>query len=283
MTASRCTTSSRTTTSTTRRTARTTRTAIRTICRGTTAPKGPTDDAEIIALRNRQKRNLLATLLLAQGTPMLLAGDEFGRTQQGNNNAYAQDNAISWVDWNITEDGAALIEFVRRVIALRQAFPILRRSRFVTGEYNAELDVKDVRWLTPSATDIEGEQWQDTNARCFGMLLDGRAQATGIKRPSMDATVLLVLNAYHDVVKFTLPEVVGGQTWRCLLDTNVPDRTGTPRFQSGDEYEVTGRSLLLFALQPDSAHSVALTRAREALRQVAETPVQSVLAEEPAQ
>ena len=283
MTASRCTTSSRTTTSTTRRTARTTRTAIPTICRGTTAPRGRPTMPEIIALRNRQKRNLLATLLLAQGTPMLLAGDEFGRTQQGNNNAYAQDNEISWVDWNITEDGAALIEFVRRVIALRQAFPILRRSRFLTGEYNAELDVKDVRWLTPSATDIEAEQWQDTNARCFGMLLDGRAQATGIKRPSMDATVLLVLNAYHDVVKFKLPEVVGGQTWRCLLDTNAPDRTETPRFQSGDEYEVTGRSLLLFALQPDSVHSVALTRAREALRQVAETPVQSVLAEEPAQ
>ena len=245
--------------------------------------EGPTDDAEIMALRNRQKRNLLATLLLAQGTPMLLAGDEFGRTQQGNNNAYAQDNPISWMDWNIGEDGAALIEFVRRLIALRQAFPILRRSRFLTGEYNADLDVKDVRWLTPSATDIEPEQWQDGNARCFGMLMDGRAQATGIKRPSMDATVLLVLNAYHDVVKFKLPEGVGGQTWRCLLDTNAPDRTATPRFPSGDEYEVTGRSLLLFALQPDSAQSVALIRAREALRQVAETPVQSVLAEEPAQ
>ena len=186
------------------------------------------------------------------------------------------------MDWNIGEDGAALIEFVRRLIALRQAFPILRRSRFLTGEYNEDLDVKDVRWLTPSATEIEPEQWQDANARCFGMLLDGRAQATGIKRPAMDATVLLVLNAHHDVVKFTLPEVVGGQTWRCLLDTNAPDRTATPRFPSGDEYEVTGRSLLLFALQPDSAPSVALTRAREALRQVAETPVQAVLAEEPA-
>jgi isoamylase len=115
------------------------------------------------------------------------------------------------------------------------------------------------------------------------MLLDGRAQATGIKRPSMDATVLLVLNAYHDVVRFRLPDVVGGQTWRCLLDTNAPDRTATPRFASGDEYEVTGRSLLLFALQPDSARSVALTRAREALRQVAETPVPAVLAEEPVQ
>ena len=177
----------------------------------------------------------------------------------GQQQRLCQDNEISWVDWDIGEDGAALAEFVRRVIALRQAFPILRRSRFLTGEYNADLDVKDVRWLTPAATDIEAEQWHDANARCFGMLMDGRAQATGIKRPSMDATVLLVLNAYHDVVKFTLPEVVGGQTWRCLLDTNVPDRTETPRFLSGDEYEVTGRSLLLFALQPDSAHSVVLT------------------------
>jgi glycogen operon protein len=244
--------------------------------------EGPTEDPDIVALRNRQMRNLLATLLLSQGTPMLLAGDEFSRTQQGNNNAYAQDNPISWIDWNTTEDGATLIEFVRRVIALRQAFPILHRSRFLTGEYNADLDAKDVRWLTPAATDMEPEQWQDANARCFGMLMDGRAQATGIKWPSMDATVLLVLNAYHDVVKFRLPDVAGGQTWRCLLDTNAPDRVATPPFASGDEYDVTGRSLLLFALQPDSATSIALTRAREALRQVAATPVQSTLAEEPA-
>ena len=147
--------------------------------------EGPTDDPEIIALRNRQKRNLLATLLLAQGTPMLLAGDEFGRTQQGNNNAYAQDNEISWVDWNIGEDGAALIEFVRRVIALRQAFPILRRSRFLTGEYNAELDVKDVRWLTPSATDIEAEQWQD--AQCALLRhADGRARAGDRDQAAID-------------------------------------------------------------------------------------------------
>jgi glycogen operon protein len=245
--------------------------------------EGPTDDSEIQALRNRQKRNLLATLLLAQGTPMMLAGDEFGRTQQGNNNAYAQDNPISWVDWNIPEDGAALIEFARRVIALRNAFPILRRSRFLTGEYNADLDARDVRWLTPVATDMEPEQWQDSNARCFGMLMDGRAQATGIKRPSMDATVLLVLNAYHDVVKFKLPEVVGGQTWRCLLDTNLPERIETPRFPAGDDYEVTGRSLLLFALQPDNARSVALTRARAAIRQMTAAPLPVVMAEEPAQ
>jgi glycogen operon protein len=239
--------------------------------------EGPTDDPEIIALRCRQMRNLLGTLLLSQGTPMLLAGDEFARTQKGNNNAYAQDNEISWIDWHIGEDGAAMIDFVRRVIAIRQAFPILRRSRFLTGEYNPDLDVKDVRWLTPSATDMDSEQWNDPNARCFGMLLDGRAQATGIKRPSMDATVLIVLNAYHDSVKFKLPEVVGGHVWRCLLDTNAPDRIGPPRFQSGEEYEVTGRSLLLFALQPESVRSVALSRARAALRQVAETPAPVLL------
>jgi isoamylase len=247
--------------------------------------EGPTEDVDTVELRNRQKRNLLATLLLAQGTPMLLAGDEFGRTQNGNNNAYAQDNDISWLDWNIGDDGTAQIEFVRRVIALRHAFAILRRSRFLTGEFNAELDVNDVRWLTPSSTDIEPEQWQDANARCFGMLMDGRAQATGIRRPSMDATALLVLNAYHDVVKFKLPEVVGGHTWRCLLDTNLPERTEAPRFSSGDEYEVTGRSVLLFALQPESRRSVALIRARAALRQLSETPVPAPvsLVDEPAE
>ncbi len=249
---------------------------------GTMVRKAKLTTPEIKALRCRQMRNLLSTLLLSQGTPMLLAGDELGRTQNGNNNAYAQDNEISWLDWNISDSGADLIDFVRRLIALRSAFPILRRSRFLTGEYNAELEVKDVRWLTPAASDMDEEQWRDGNARCFGMLIDGRAQATGIKRPSLDATVLLVLNAHHDVVNFKLPEIVGGHAWRCLLDTNVPDLTAAPRISSGNDYQITGRSLVLFALQPDNTQSVALTRAREALRQVAERPIPELLAEEPA-
>ena len=233
--------------------------------------EGPTDDPEINALRDRQKRNLLATLLLAQGTPMLLAGDEFGRTQQGNNNAYCQDNEISWIDWDIGEGGLELAEFVRKLIALRKSFPILRRSRFLTGEYNADLDVKDVRWLTPDATDIE--DWHDGNARCFGMLIDGRAQATGIKRPAMDATALLVLNAHHDVVNFRLPEVVGGIVWRCLLDTNAPEIEGQKMFRSGDEYAVTGRSFLLLVLEPETGRSIGLRRALEAFRHMAEQPI----------
>jgi glycogen operon protein len=216
---------------------------------------------------------MLATLLLSQGTPMLLAGDEFGRTQQGNNNAYCQDNEISWVNWDFGEREVALAEFVRKAIALRQSFPILRRSRFLTGEYNQDLDVKDVRWLTPAATDMDEEQWGDPNARCFGMLMDGRAQASGIKRPAMDATALLVLNAHHDVVSFKLPDVVGGTVWRCLLDTNLPEDDGRESHETGDEYLVTGRSVALFVLVPESQRSVGLRRAREAFRQMAEQPI----------
>jgi glycogen operon protein len=233
--------------------------------------EGPTEDPELCALRDRQKRNLLATLLLAQGTPMLLAGDEFGRTQQGNNNAYCQDDEISWVNWDVGEDALELAEFARKLIALRKSFPILRRSRFLTEQYNAELDVKDVRWLTPGAIDIE--DWHDANARCFGMLIDGRARASGIKRPAMDATALLVLNAHHDVVNFRLPQVVGGNIWRCLVDTNAPEVEGQKRFRSGDDYAVTGRSFLLLVLEPEAERSIGLRRALEAFRHMAEQPI----------
>ncbi|MBV8459210.1 MAG: glycogen debranching protein GlgX, partial [Acetobacteraceae bacterium] len=247
--------------------------------------EGPTDDPDVLELRDKQKRNLLATLLLSQGTPMVLAGDEFGRTQQGNNNAYCQDNEISWVDWEIDEYGRALIDFVRRLIGIRGAMAILRRNRFLTGEYNPDLDVSDVRWLTPAGTDMTGEQWGDGNARCLGMLLDGRAQATGIKRPSLDATALLVLNAHEDVVNFKLPEVVGGRTWRRLIDSSAPQTDGSPEFEVGDEYGVEGRAVALFVLEPEHrAPSVALRRVRQALRQVAETPAAVPMAEaEPAQ
>ncbi|WOD15783.1 glycogen debranching protein GlgX [Paraburkholderia kirstenboschensis] len=215
--------------------------------------EGPTDDIEIRQQRERQKRNLLATLLLSQGTPMVLAGDEFGRTQKGNNNAYCQDNEISWVDWEgIDDDGRALTEFVRNLTTLRHRLPVLRRSRFLTGEYNEALDVTDARWLSPDGTDLTPEQWADPLMRCFGLVIDGRAQASGIRRPASDATLLLVLNAHHDVVNFTLPEVAEGERWTCLLDTNMPVRAELPQFSAGDDYQVTARSLLLFALEAPS-------------------------------
>src|SRR5690348_1601995 len=131
--------------------------------------EGPTDDEDVNALRDRQRRNFFATLLLSQGTPMLLAGDEFARTQQGNNNAYCQDNEISWVDWEIGEEGEALIRFVQQLTALRHKYPILRRSRFLTGVYNEELGVKDVTWINASGAEMKPEEWGDMSMECFGM------------------------------------------------------------------------------------------------------------------
>jgi isoamylase len=215
--------------------------------------EGPTDDPDIRAQRERQKRNLLATLLLSQGTPMILAGDEFGRSQKGNNNAYCQDNEISWIDWEgIDDEGRALTEFVKNLTTLRHRLPVLRRGRFLTGEYNAALEVTDTRWLSPTGADLSQEQWDDAAMRCFGLVIDGRAQASGIKRPASDATLLLVLNAHHDVVNFILPEIPDGDKWTCLLDTNMPVRDELPAYSAGETYQVTGRSLLLFALDASS-------------------------------
>ncbi len=211
--------------------------------------EGPTDDAEINRLRERMIRNMLGTLLLSQGTPMLLAGDEFGRTQQGNNNAYCQDDGISWVDWDIGDKGKSLIGFVKRLTRLRHRFPILRRSRFLTGAYDEEFGVKDVTWINASGEEMPGEAWADDSMKCFGMLMDGRAQATGLRQRGQDATMLMVMNAHHDVVEFTLPPCPGGGGWILVADTNLPEESGEPLFQFGHVYEVTGRSLLLLAMQ----------------------------------
>ena len=212
--------------------------------------EGPTNDPAIRAVRERQKRNVLATLILSRGTPMLLAGDEFGHTQRGNNNAYCQDNEIGWLQWPDPANGAearALTGFVRKLTFLRHAFPILRRGRFLTAQWNEELQVKDVTWINADGSEMSGEQWRDPHMRCFGMLLDGRGQASGIKRQAGDATLLLVVNAYHDVVKVTLPELVGGSRWLCLIDTNQPERSDLPSFDVGQASDVTARSFLLFA------------------------------------
>jgi isoamylase len=215
--------------------------------------EGPTDDPNIVELRERQKRNILSTLLLSQGTPMLLAGDEFGRTQQGNNNAYCQDNEISWVDWTHDERAELLGRFVQRLSTLRNQYPVLRRTRFLTGTWNDELKIKDSAWLTPNADEMTSQHWQDPAAKCFGLLLDGRSQTSGIRRLASEATLLLVFNAHHDVVVFTLPKVPGGRDWRRLVDTNLPEEDeefdSAAMFKSGHRYEVTGHSMLLFLLR----------------------------------
>jgi len=231
--------------------------------------EGPTDDAGIRAVRLRQMRNMLATLFLSRGTPMLLAGDEFARTQRGNNNAYCQDNEISWLDWGaIADEERDLAEFTQRVIILRNALPILNRGRFLTGRYDEEFGVQDVTWLRPDGGEMAPENWNDGGARSFAVRLDGRAQATGLHRRGGDATLLLLFNAYHDLVTFTLPETVGGEAWTRLLDTNLPDSQDAESFAFGQPYEVTGRSLLMFVLKPEDTPGDAATEMERSYQHV---------------
>ncbi len=215
--------------------------------------EGPTDDPEIQRVRARQIRNMLATLLLSQGTPMLLAGDEFGRSQNGNNNAYCQDSDISWVNWEIKEKGQSLIRFVSRLTALRRRFPILRRNRFLTAAYNEELDIKELTWLNAGGGEMMPNDW--TGAQCFGLMLDGRAQPSGIRQRGQDATLLMVFNAWHDLVGFKLPPTVD-QRWKLIIDTNLSEdeeEKEDQHFTPEQVYGVTGRSFLLFELIPDLA------------------------------
>jgi len=214
--------------------------------------EGPTEDPAIIELRYRQMRNLLSTLFLSQGTPMLLAGDEFARTQGGSNNAYCQDSEIGWVDWNVSEKSSELQEFVRYLIELRNRYPLLRRNRFFTGEYDEGLGVKDVSWIQPNGEEMGMEQWQDGYNRCMGILLDGRTQTSGIRREAVDHSLLIIVNAHHDVVGFTLPEVPQGKHWALQLDTHQPDFEPGESFAFGDQYQVTGRSVLMFELKKPS-------------------------------
>ncbi len=232
--------------------------------------EGPTDDETINGIRERQIKNMLATLLLSRGTPMLLAGDEFGRTQGGNNNAYCQDNEISWLDWKLEEKGRNLVRFVSRLAALRRRLPILHRSRYLTAQWNEELGIKDVTWLKPDGSEMDQSSWDDSDAHCLGILLDGRAQVSGIRRRGADATVLVVVNSYHDGIGFSLPAVPGGLAWRCLIDTNLSDDPDDCRHEFGSEYVVTGRSLLMLELVLDREYAQARASANPGAPSTAE-------------
>ncbi|MEP6825594.1 MAG: glycogen debranching protein GlgX, partial [Ramlibacter sp.] len=182
--------------------------------------EGATDDPEVLALRERQKRNLLVTLLLSQGVPMLLAGDERGHTQQGNNNAYCQDNELSWLDWSHSADRESLLTFVQRVIALRHAHPIFRRRKFFEGRAIPGSDIRDVSWHRPDGLEMTSEDWGDRHARCLAMLVSGSGISELSSRGQVvhDDDFLLLFNSHHDEVCFTLPNGAG-QGWRRLIDT----------------------------------------------------------------
>jgi glycogen operon protein len=210
--------------------------------------EGPSPDPKIQALRARQRRNLIATLLLSQGVPMLLAGDELGRSQQGNNNAYCQDNALSWVNWNLSEEDQHFLEFVRRMIKLRHDHPIFRRRKFFEGRPIHGGAVKDIAWHNPNGTEMNEIEWNQHFARSLCVYLSGNAldECDRYGQPILDDDFLLLINAHYETIPFTLPDYPGEETWLCVLDTAYAEGLATDgSFNRGSIFPLQGRSLAL--------------------------------------
>lgn len=208
--------------------------------------EGPTDDPGIIEVRERQKRNMLATLLISQGVPMISGGDEIGRTQHGNNNAYAQDNEISWYNWDLDDRRRSLLDFTRRVIAFRQQHPTLHRRKFFKGREIKGTHVKDIMWFNPSGDEMTEEEWHDPETRAVAIRLDGReiGEVDGFGTPIVDDHLLIILNASPDTVRFRVPETLRTGDWHVRIDTceALP-----PDIGSHSEIDVPGRSLIVLS------------------------------------
>ncbi|HYY76585.1 MAG TPA: glycogen debranching protein GlgX [Gaiellaceae bacterium] len=210
--------------------------------------EGPTDDPEVLALRELRQRNFIATLFLSLGVPMLLGGDELGRSQGGNNNAYCQDNEISWFDWSLDERQERLLAFTRRVIALRHAHPVFRRDEFLAGQETMGSGLPDVWWFRPDGRRMTRRNWQDGDARALGVFLNGReiGRQTPEGERVSDDSFLLLLNAHHEPVAFTLPPRRFGARWAVELATAQPERRDEgPTAAARDEVGVEARSLIL--------------------------------------
>ena len=212
--------------------------------------EGPTDDAEIRRLRLKQRRNLLATLLLSQGLPMLVAGDEFGRGQGGNNNTYCQDNEIGWIDWDgIGDDDRAFLEFVRKLIRLRRDHVVFHRHRFFHAGAIPGTEIRDITWYRADGDEMSEEDWADAGHRSVSFLIRGEAgeyHLTATGEPQPDDSFLLILNAFHQRIEWTIPALEVGTVWERLFDTDDDDGFNAGQFhEDGETYTVRPRSFVL--------------------------------------
>jgi len=216
--------------------------------------EGPTDDPKINALRERKKRSFLATLFLSQGAPMLLAGDELGRTQHGNNNAYCQDNEISWIDWRLAEENKSLLEFTRRLIAFYNAQPVFHRRRFFHGKAIQGSEAPDIAWIGPDGKEMSDESWAGW-VRCLGVQLYGDHVDIDAHGESINGdTVLILFNADHaSAIPFCLPSPNGDPApWRLEFDTNCEQTNDAIYLQPGETYELAPCSTVVFVAPSDS-------------------------------
>ncbi|MDD5198915.1 MAG: glycogen debranching protein GlgX [Terrimicrobiaceae bacterium] len=212
--------------------------------------EGPTDDDDMRALRRRQMRNFLATLLLSQGVPMLAGGDEFARSQQGNNNAYCQDNEITWYSWDRAPEDETLTAFVSQLVRFRREHPVFRRPKFFQGQPIRGTETKDILWINPTGREMSDDEWSNGFARSIGVLLNGQAMDVqdALGNPVTDDSFVLLFNAHHESVSFKLPRVKSSRAgWERILDTSHEAGFLVPasRHHVSDEIPVAGRSLVV--------------------------------------
>ncbi|NLE02301.1 MAG: hypothetical protein GX640_20755, partial [Fibrobacter sp.] len=212
---------------------------------------GETTDPVIIKLRERQKRNFLSTLILAQGVPMILAGDEFGRTQHGNNNAYCQDNKISWINWNFDSKSHNLLQFTRFLLKFFHSHPILQRRRFFNGRNTRQSGIKDLTWFHPDGKEMTEGDWNNPQIRYLGLRLAGDAieEVDEHGEQIIDDTLLILLNGHFEPVTFLLPECLKDEKWELVFSTvdEVPNIFPV-LYDGNSSYEMESRSLSLFRL-----------------------------------
>jgi glycogen operon protein len=210
--------------------------------------EGDTDDPAVLALRERQKRNFLTTLFLSQGVPMLLGGDEMQRTQHGNNNAYCQDNELSWFDWSARDRNLAHLIFTRRLIHLRRGHPVLRRRRWFQGRALHGSGVSDIAWFNVNGSEMTEEQWNEGSAKSLAVFMNGQEIPSRGPRGEriIDDSLLLFFNAHSEALAFTVPAGPWGERWDLLLDTNEPETPeGTRTHRAGEEVIVEGRAVVV--------------------------------------
>jgi isoamylase len=222
--------------------------------------EGPTEDTKVIELRERQKRNFMATLLLSQGVPMICGGDEISRTQNGNNNAYAQDNPTSWYDWNLDERKRALLEFTTSLIRLRKQHPNLRRRKFfqdrpIDPEHQqrreiAGKQIQDISWYRPDGQEMTKEEWTAGWVRCLGLKLSGKMldQVNEMGQPVQDDTFLFLLNPHHEPIKFYLPKCEDAACWELVMNTRVPEVRRRRRIEPGKPFDLLPWSAALLRI-----------------------------------
>jgi isoamylase len=208
--------------------------------------EGPTDDPNVNALRERQKRNLIATIFVSQGVPMICGGDELSHTQNGNNNAYCQDNEITWLDWELDDRRRAFLEFVRQAAKIWTEQPVFQRRRFFQGRRIRGSDIKDISWFSPSGQEMTDADWDAGFVKCLGVRLAGDLIGDVDERgePVTGETLLLLLNAHHEAIPFALPATKAEHHWERLLDTAEPPPEAKPMV-GGDKYALGGRSLVV--------------------------------------